>query len=42
MDPITPSLARHSRAAKRSVIRARLRRCRPAGGGACAQAAELA
>ncbi|MDT3490424.1 MULTISPECIES: hypothetical protein [Stenotrophomonas maltophilia group] len=42
MDPIAPLPARRSGAAKRTVICARLRRCRPADGGACAQAAELA
>ncbi|MDQ7273039.1 MULTISPECIES: hypothetical protein [Stenotrophomonas] len=41
MDPIAPLPARRSGAAKRTVICARLRRCRPVG-GACAQAAELA
>ncbi|MFB5206602.1 MULTISPECIES: hypothetical protein [Stenotrophomonas] len=42
MDPIALLPARRSGAAKRTVICARLRQCRPADGGACAQAAELA
>ncbi|WP_275086538.1 hypothetical protein [Stenotrophomonas geniculata] len=42
MDPIAPSLARCSGTAKRTVICGGLRRCHLAGGGACAQPAELA
>ncbi|WP_275044136.1 hypothetical protein [Stenotrophomonas beteli] len=42
MDPIAPLLARRGATAKRTAICVRLRRHRPAGGGACARAAELA
>ncbi|MGF0668554.1 hypothetical protein ACSYHF_01455 [Stenotrophomonas maltophilia group sp. P373] len=42
MDPIAPLPARRSGTTKRTVICARLRRCQLAGGGACAQPAELA